>query len=94
MVEELRYIQIEHAYMPSRSQKYINATANQIEKVHNNHLASHLAGARVLAKYNNCQRTARERYRKITQYFKPIRKHNMQDKDNRSKFRSRRTMTR
>jgi hypothetical protein len=40
--------------------------------MHNNHLASYIAGARILAKYNRKNRIANSRHKRITQFFKPI----------------------
>jgi ferritin len=43
---------------------------SQSERMHKNHLASYITGARILARYNKKNHTAGRRYKKITEYFK------------------------
>jgi hypothetical protein len=49
MMEELRYIQSKHGDIPSNINWFINATETQMERMHNNHMVSYIAGKRILA---------------------------------------------
>jgi hypothetical protein len=86
MMEEFKYIQGEYSDMPSSDRRFINIKESQMENMSANHLASYIAGARILANYNKKNRVANRRYQKIIQFFKPIKCHDKKCKEDKSEL--------
>jgi hypothetical protein len=86
MMEELRYIQIQHGDMSQDDKRLMSANQSQVERMHNNELVSYIAGARILANYNKKNRTAGGRNQKITDFFKKREPRNNNEKEDRSEL--------